>query len=99
ESIVERVLRKLMQDRAAVMAWEPFPLSPYGGSLPACIRSGWVFILRAGATTGAERHPNSRQRMMSFRGTGDMQTGGEERWRSNALTSDRGAELEERWIS
>src|SRR5262249_31835106 len=75
------------------------PLSLYGDSLPAFIRSSWVFILRAGATTGPERHPNSRQRMMSFRGTGDMQTGGDGRWQSHALISDCGAELGQRWVS
>src|SRR5207249_1597152 len=55
--------------------------------------------LRTGTTTGAERHPNSHQRMMSFRGTGDMQTGGDGRWQTNALISDRGAELEQKWVS
>ena len=54
DPIVERVQRKLAQDRAAAMAWEPIPLSIYGESLPAFIRSSWVFILRAWATTGAE---------------------------------------------
>jgi hypothetical protein len=38
------------------------------------IRSAWVFVLRAGADTGAEKHPNSHQRMMSFEGSGDLQT-------------------------
>lgn len=97
--IVERVERKLAQDRAAAMAWEPIPLSNYGESLPAFIRSSWVFILRAWATTGAERHPNSHQRMMSFRGTGDLQTGGEGRWQSNLLISNREADLEQRWVT
>jgi hypothetical protein len=81
------------------MAWEPIPLSIYGNSLPPPIRSSWVFILRAGATTGAERHPNSHQRMMSIQGTGDMQTGGEGRWQSNLLVSDPNADLQRRWIS
>lgn len=81
------------------MAWEPIPLSMYGGSLPALVRSSWVFILRAGATTGAERHPNSQQRMMSYRGTGDLQTGGEDRWQSHRLSSEASAALEQRWIS
>jgi hypothetical protein len=107
--VVDRVERKLAQDPAAVMAWEPLPLSIYGQSLPPFIRSSWVFILRAHTTTGAERHPNSHQRMMSFRGegdmqtghlqTGDMQTGGPGRWRPNALVSDPTADLEQRWIS
>jgi hypothetical protein len=97
--IVDRVARKLAQDRAALMAGEPISLSLYGEPLPPFIRSSWVFILRAGATTGAERHPNSHQRMMSFRGTGDLQTGGEGDWQSHLLVSNRDADLEQRWVS
>ncbi len=97
--IVDRVERKLAQDHAAAMAWEPIPLSIYGESLPAFVRSSWVFTLRARATTGAERHPNSCQRMMSFRGTGDLQTGGEGHWKSNLLISNREADLERRWVA
>jgi hypothetical protein len=97
DPIVERVAQKLAQDQT--MAWEPVPLSIYGGALPAFIRSSWVFILRAGATTGAERHPNSHQRMMSFRGTGDLQTGGEGHWQSNLLVSDPEAALGQRWVT
>jgi len=83
----------------AVMAWEPLPLSIYGQSLPPFIRSSWVFILRAQTATGAERHPNSQQRMMSYRNVGDMQTGGPGRWQSNPLVSDPAADLQKRWIS
>jgi hypothetical protein len=97
--VVERVEQKLARDPAAVMAWEPLPLSIYGESLPSFIRSSWVFILRARTATGAERHPNSQQRMMSYGGIGDMQTGGPGRWESNPLVSDAVADLEERWIS
>lgn len=97
--IVRRVAQKLAQDRTASMAYEPIPLSVYGESLAPAIRSSWVFILRAGATTGAERHPNSHQRMMSYQGTGDLQTGGEGHWHSNPLVSEGDACLEERWIS
>jgi len=99
DAIVERTARKLAQDGTASMAWELIPLSVYGKVLPAPLRSSWVFILRAGATTGAERHPNSHQRMISYRGTGDLQTGGEGHWQSNPLVSESGASLEERWIS
>jgi hypothetical protein len=74
QPIVERVRAKLAGKQDALMAWEPITLTLFGGALPAVIRSSWVFILRAGANTGAERHPNSHQRMMSFEGTGDMQT-------------------------
>lgn len=99
DPIVNRVARKLLDDGAASMAWEPIPLPHYGASLPPFICSSWVFILRAGAITGAERHPNSHQRMMSYRATGDLQTGGPGKWQSNALVSDVSAGVEQRWIS
>src|SRR5256885_10527109 len=71
--IVERVRADLARRPKALMAWEPVGLETFG-PLPPAIRSGWVFILRAGTDTGAERHPNSHQRMMSFEATGDLQT-------------------------
>ena len=71
--IVERVRTELARNKKAQMTWEPIPLTIYGGALPSGIRSSWVFVLRAGAATGAERHPNSHQRMMSFEGAGDLQ--------------------------
>jgi hypothetical protein len=81
------------------MAWEPLPIEIYGSALPSFILSSWVFILRAHIETGAERHPNSHQRMVSYRGSGDFQTRVNGPWESNYLTSESGAPLEERWIS
>jgi len=108
--IVEGVRAELTRKQDALMAWEPIALTLFGDALPAAIHSGWVFILRAGANTGAERHPNSHQRMMSFEGTGDLQTDGEPAggsshettdivWQSNILVSDPKAPLERRWTS
>jgi hypothetical protein len=97
--IVERVRAELARKKEALMAWEPIPLTVFDRALPTEIRSAWVFVLRAGADTGAERHPNSHQRMMSFEGSGDMQTGEPGKWESNVLVSDPGAPLERRWIS
>ena len=103
--IVERVRTELTRNRKAQMTWEPIPLAIYSGALPSGIRSSWVFVLRGGATTGAERHPNSHQRMMSFEAAGDLQIrggpgdGGEEQWQSNLLVSEPDAPLERRWIS
>jgi hypothetical protein len=103
--IVERVRTKLARDEKARMTWEPIPLAIYAGALPSGIRSSWVFMLRRGATTGAEPHPNSHQRVMSFEAAGDLQVGagladaGEEKWQSNLLVSDSDAPLERRWIS
>jgi hypothetical protein len=97
--VVERVRAELVRKKEALMAWEPIPLTVFGRKLPAKTRSAWVFVLRAGADTGAERHPNSHQRMMSFQGSGDIQTGEPGQWQSNALVSDPEAPLERRWIS
>jgi len=99
DAVVARVEQRLRADPAAVMAWEPVPLDVYGTPLPGAIRSSWVFILRADVATGDERHPNSRQRMMSYRGTGDLQTRTGERWESHLLESDPHLPLQQRWIS
>ena len=97
--IVVRVREQLARRTDALMSWEPFPLDVLATRLPPEIRSAWVFVLRAGADTGAERHPNSHQRMMSFEGSGDLQTGEPGNWQSNVLVSDPDASLERRWIS
>lgn len=103
--VVERVRAKLSRQTSAVMAWEPMPLSIYGGVVPDAIKSSWVFVLRAGVNTGPERHPNSHQRMMSFQGCGEMQLQDQssapkdEAWQPNLLISDPNAALETRWIS
>lgn len=99
EPIVAAVHRKLQANPEDVLAWQAIPLEVYGARLPAAIRSSWVFILRANVATGAERHPNSHQRMMSYRGAGDFQTQPGSTWRSHPMTSDPHAPLEQRWIS
>jgi hypothetical protein len=97
--IIERVRAELARKTDGLMTWEPIPLTVFGGALPGEIRSAWVFVLRAGADTGAERHPNSHQRMMTFEGSGDMKTGKPGQWQSNVLISNPDAPLEQRWIS
>ena len=101
---VERVCAELRRKQDALMTWEPIPLPVFGAPLPKEIRSAWVFVLRAGADTGAERHPNSHQRMMTWDGVGDMRIGSEQpgseiQWQSNVLINDMQASLENRWIS
>jgi len=49
-------------------AWEPLPLGSLGFTIPSEILSCWIFVLRAGATFGAERHPNSHQRTVALAG-------------------------------
>lgn len=99
EKIVTRVRARLSTNPGSDMAWEPVPLETYSSDLPPFIRSSWVFILRAKTITGAERHPNSHQRMLAYDGSGDFQTRGDGPWQSNYLTSDPAASIEERWIS
>ena len=99
DSVVPRVEEKLAQDLDALLAWEPVPLSIYGERLPDVIRSSWVFVLRARENTGAERHPESCQRMMSYRGSGDLQIWNDERWCHNLLVSDSNERIESRWVS
>ncbi len=99
EAIASRVQQKLADDPEATLAWEPVPLETYGGGLPEEIRSSWVFVLRAGMTSGAERHPNSHQRMMSYRSAGDLQTWENGAFRSNSLVSNPAVPLEQRWVS
>src|SRR5438874_2955160 len=100
--VVDRVCAALAQKPEAVMTWEPIPLEIFGQKLPPEIRSGWIFVLRAGADTGAERHPNSHQRMMTLHGSGDMRVRADaasSTWQSNVLVSYPSAPLERRWIS
>ena len=99
DPIVAAVERKLEESPAEVLAWQTIPLDTYPARLPPEIRSSWVFVLRANVTTGAERHSNSHQRMMSYRGGGDFQTRPDADWCSNHLRSDPAAPLEARWIS
>lgn len=99
DRIVSRVRADLSSHPEKDMAWEPVPLSVYTQSLPPEIKSSWVFILRKDTVTGAERHPNSHQRMMAYSGDGDFQTRLEGPWESNFLKSNRKVSFEDRWIS
>lgn len=99
DKIVERVRTDLASHPEKDMAWEPIPLAYYSGGLPPGIKSSWVFILRKDTVTGAERHPNSHQRMMAYSGDGDFQTRLDGPWQSNFLQSRPEVSVEERWIS
>jgi hypothetical protein len=99
DAIAIRVEQKLLADSRSDLAWEPVPLEAYHSNLPDIIRSSWIFVVRAGVNTGAERHPNSHQYMMSYRGRGDLQILIVDNWKSNPLVSSLGNQLEKRWIS
>ena len=63
-----RVERALSARADEPQAWEPLSLDTLGFSPPTDIRSCWIFVLRTGATFGAERHPNSHQRTVALSG-------------------------------
>jgi hypothetical protein len=99
EPIASRVAAQLRANPTVPLAWEPVPLATYGNELPNFIRSSWVFVLRGDSASGAERHPNSHQRVMAYRGDGDLQIRTGNEWQSHVLTSDSLAPLESRWAS
>jgi hypothetical protein len=93
-----RVLRQL-ETSPGQMAWEIIPLSTFGSSLPDSIRSCWIFVIRAGAETGAERHPNSHQRSLSLAGTGTFEIREQDSWASHPLVSTHGGAVQHRWVT
>jgi len=99
DGIIPRVRKKLSSDKNAIMAWETIPLELFGSALPEYIESSWVFILRANTITGAERHPNSRQRMVSYVGSGNFQIQINGKWESSLLDSRPDLSIEQRWMS
>jgi len=97
--LIQRVEQSLKDNPKAMMAWEPIPLDMFRIELPKEIKSCWVFNLRKNMTTGAERHPNSIQRMRSYQGSGDFQTRSGSSWESHFLESDPEKEVAKRWLS
>ena len=63
-----RVERSLTDHPDQPQAWEPLTLGALPFKVPPGVRSCWVFVLRAGALFGAERHPNSHQRTVALSG-------------------------------
>jgi len=99
DSIAFRVEGELKRDTLASLVWEPVPLSVYHEGLPEQIRSSWVFAVRSRTNTGTESHPNSHQRMMSYRGAGDLQIWDAGKWCSNFLSSSQHEQIDSRWVS
>jgi hypothetical protein len=98
QAAAEQVRAELAGNGSAQLAWRTIPLSSYD-RVPEEIASSWVFVLRAGCTTGAERHPNSIQRMYTYGGSGDMQLWNGKAWEPHPQTSRRDAPFVERWIT
>lgn len=92
-------VRKQLDASQHAMAWETVPLETLGGRLPNSLLSCWIFVIRAGAATGAERHPNSHQRSFSLVGGGTFELHDGEGWSPRPLVSRPDAPPGERWVS
>ena len=97
-AVLERLARALPV-KPGQMAWDTIPLGLFDQPLPPAIASCWVFVIRAGAETGAERHPNSHQRSLSLLGHGEFQLWDGRRWEPYPLVSDPGAPVDRRWVT
>src|SRR5262245_59618465 len=101
-ALLRETLARVLQELDAsdsVMAWEVVPLEAFKGAVPETIRSCWMFVIRAGAHTGAERHPNSHQRSFSLTGKGTFELFDGKTWRAHPLVSAGDASGEQRSVS
>jgi len=97
-AIADSVEQKFQQS-SDPLSWKDVPLEIYQGRLPEGIQSSWVFLLRSDSASGAERHPNSHQRVTAWRGAGDLQIWVNEQWQSNVLIPEFRLPVEKRWAS
>ena len=98
-AMADRLENQLSAEPHRLLVWEPIDLSLYGMPAPSSVRSSWMFVLRKDTVSGAERHPNSIQRVMSYRGSGDLQTEQDGKWISHPLVSRPDVALNRRWLS
>ncbi len=66
--VIQRLTEALTRAPESPQAWEPLDADLFGAEAPPEVKSCWVFALRAGATFGSERHPNSHQRSIALGG-------------------------------
>jgi len=99
EAAVREAQEELAQNPEAVSVSVAVPLDVYGEGLPKVIQSSRVFVLRARAKSKRERHPNSHQRVLSYRGAGEIRTLEATAWRSHFITNEPSAGIDKRWAS
>jgi hypothetical protein len=81
----DELLVELRDDPAQPKStFRAIPLDLYG-SLPADIRSAWVFALRKGFAHPPERHPNSIQRMFALKTSGRFEVWDGVKWMTHTL--------------
>ncbi|MGH9755863.1 MAG: hypothetical protein ACREA2_24035 [Blastocatellia bacterium] len=97
--ILARVEKALAATSLEPQSWEPVPLDVFGAALPNSIKSCWVFIFRAGAKFGAERHPNSHQRTIALRGGAVFEVLEDNTWLPCPIGDSGGAESSSQSVS
>ena len=91
---VER-LRVELSESQEPFVWSTIDLNTIGVSLPATIKSCWIFHLKGDVPSGCHYHPNSVQHMIALNGHGKSKIGNVERpmipfgWASQSI--------EEKW--
>lgn len=102
-SIIQEAIVKaeteLRQDPSKLGATVQIPLSIFGKGIPASIKSCRVFALRENTPFKTERHPNSHQRVLSLKGTGEVRVVEEGNPWTARLRSDPDAPIEEHWAT
>jgi hypothetical protein len=96
---IRRSKELLKHDPSILAGTVPVSLNKFKGPLPAEIGSARIFSLRANTQFKTERHPNSRQRVISLEGTGEIVVKDKASPRTLTLTSSPHALLEERWAT
>jgi mannose-6-phosphate isomerase-like protein (cupin superfamily) len=68
-----------IQSSPEPFVWSVVDCEALGDTLPADIKSGWIFVLRRDTPSGAHHHPNSVQHMVMVEGAGRSVVAGQER--------------------
>jgi len=85
-----RVERALADNPDQPQAWEPLTVDALPFKVPEGIRSCWVFVLRAGPSFGAERHPNSHQRTVALSGDALFELFNDDSWSQRPIRARNG---------
>jgi quercetin dioxygenase-like cupin family protein len=88
--VLSRVESALAAHPDQRQAWEPVDLGSLSFEAPAGVRSCWVFILRAGAKFGPERHPNSQQRTVVLSGAARFEILAGDSWSPRPVSATAG---------
>ena len=81
------------------MAWESVPPETFRPALPSMIQSCWITVIRPGAATDAERHPNSHQHSLTLCGSGRFELNEKGAWHRQPQAPTRTKSLMSRWVS